>query len=127
LQEFSMSLRLRLAGMSVLVGLTFAYAAGAQTTSPNLKSLHDALHLTSSQESAWNSYQGSVMQPQAQQRRRAAAMLFPTLTAPRRIDLVEAEMMHEGVSGFAARTRSKLLNLEHVDQVQLLPAEPDML
>lgn len=122
-------LRLRLAGLSVLAGLAFASAAGAQTT-PNLKSLHDALHLTSSQEPAWTAYQASVMQPQAQQRRRAAALLFPNLTAPRRVDLVEAEMQQDLADlrrqGAALKTFYVALTpaQQRVFDAQTLPPQP---
>ena len=89
-----MSLRKCLTGLGLCVGLSFASAAWAQ--GPNLTALHDALHLAAGQEAAWSAYKASVAPPaQAQQRRRAAAMLFPTLTAPRRIDLVEAEMQQD--------------------------------
>lgn len=89
-----MPLRKRLIGLGLCAGLAVASAASGQT--PNLTTLHDALHLSASQEGAWNTYKASVSPAaQAQQRRRAAAMLFPTLTAPRRIDLVEAEMRQD--------------------------------
>ena len=89
-----MPLRKRLIGLGLCAGLAFASTASGQA--PNLTALHDALHLSASQEGAWSTYKASVSPPtQAQQRRRAAAMLFPTLTAPRRIDLVEAEMRQD--------------------------------
>ncbi len=72
---------------------TLALATTAQAQPPNLSALHDALHLTAEQEAGWNAYKASVSAPsQDQQRRRSAAMMFPTLTAPRRMDLIEAEM-----------------------------------
>jgi hypothetical protein len=83
---------------SVLAALTFAFAlAGAATAAPpSLGALHDALHLTAGQEAAWSAYQALIPPPaQARARHQAAAMLFPTLTAPRRIDLVEAEMQQD--------------------------------
>jgi hypothetical protein len=93
--DFSMLFRKRLIGFGLFTGLAFAAAAQAQQA-PNLNTLHDALHLKAGQESAWATYKASVApSPQAQQRRRAAAMLFPTITAPRRIDLVQAEMQQD--------------------------------
>jgi hypothetical protein len=86
-----MPLRQCLIGLGVCAGLAFASSAWGQP--PNLGALHDALHLTSSQEAAWGAYQASVSAPAtAEQRHRAAAELFPKLSAPRRIDLVEADM-----------------------------------
>ena len=90
-----MPFRKRLIGFGLFAGLAAAAAAQAQQP-PNLNTLHDALHLRIGQESAWAAYKASVApSPQAQQRRRAAAMLFPTITAPRRIDLVQAEMQRD--------------------------------
>ena len=82
------------AAIAALTALALAGAANAQP--PNLNALHDALHLTPAQEPAWTAYKAAVAPPaDAQQRRRSAATLFPTLTAPRRIDLVEAEMQRD--------------------------------
>jgi hypothetical protein len=80
--------------LALVAGLALGAPAQAQTT--NLRALHDALHLTPDEEPAWNDYQ-AVASPsaQAQQRRHSAAQLFPGLTAPRRIDLVEAEMQQD--------------------------------
>ena len=90
-----MLLRKSVFGLGFVIGLALAGAAAAQQ-GPNLTALHDALHLTASQESAWSAYKASVApQAGADQRRRAAARLFPTLPAPRRIDLVEAEMRQD--------------------------------
>ena len=89
-----MLFRKPLIGLALCASLALAGAAQAQP--PNLTALHDALHLSAAQEAAWSAYKQSVAAPEgAQQRRRAAAMLFPTLTAPRRIDLVEAEMQQD--------------------------------
>jgi protein CpxP len=71
--------------------LALAGAAHAQT--PDLSSLHDALHLTAAQESAWRSYTHAINpDPQAEARHRQAGLLLPTLTTPRRVDLIDAEM-----------------------------------
>jgi hypothetical protein len=89
-----MSFRTISMNIALVAGLALAGAAQAQTT--NLKALHDALHLTADQEPAWNDYKATATaSPQAQQRRRSAAQLFPTLTAPRRMDLVEAAMQQD--------------------------------
>ena len=91
-----MPFRKRLIGFGLFAGLAVAAAAAQAQQPPNLNALHDALHLRIGQESAWAAYKASVApSPQAQQRRRAAAMLFPTITAPRRIDLVQAEMQRD--------------------------------
>jgi hypothetical protein len=90
-----MPLRKSLAGLGLLAGLALAVPAWAQQQ-PNLTALHNALHLTAEQEGAWSAYKAAVVPSQsAQNRRRAAAQLFPTLPAPRRIDLVEAEMQQD--------------------------------
>jgi hypothetical protein len=91
-----MLFRKPLLGFGVLAALALASGAKAQQQPPNLTALHDALHLTAAQESAWSAYKASVIPPAgAQARRQAAAELFPTLPAPRRIDLVEAEMQQD--------------------------------
>ncbi|HEX4179297.1 MAG TPA: Spy/CpxP family protein refolding chaperone [Caulobacteraceae bacterium] len=85
----------RRAGVALAAGVLFATTASAQQQ-PDLTTLHDALHLTASQEGAWAAYKATVVPAASSQaRRQAAAQLFPTLPAPRRIDLVEAEMQEE--------------------------------
>ena len=55
--------------------------------------LHSALALTPDQEPAWQAYQQALApNATAQGRHRSAEMLMPTLTTPRRIDLIEANM-----------------------------------
>ncbi len=75
------------------MALTLALATGAaaqQRTANNVE-LHDALRLTPVQEDAWRAYQAAITpDPQAQQRHRAADMLLPQLTTPRRVALIEA-------------------------------------
>jgi len=89
-----MAIRTSLTGLGLCAALALATTAHAQ--SPNLPVLHDALHLSAAQEAGWNAYKASVSIPeQAQQRRRSAASLFATLTAPRRMDLIEAEMQQD--------------------------------
>ena len=87
-------IRSRLIALGFAAGLAFTTAAQAEA--PNLNALRNALHLTPSQQDAWTAYAASIATPAAaQQRRRAAADLFPTLPAPRRFDLMEAEMRQE--------------------------------
>ena len=89
-----MPFRVNRAMLGLAASLVLATAAWSQPS--NLIALHDALHLGADQEPGWNAYAASVATPPGtRQRRRAAAMLFPTLTAPRRIDLVEAEMRED--------------------------------
>jgi hypothetical protein len=57
------------------------------------QSLHDSLHLTVAQEDAWRTYRrASAPDPGAASRHQAAMMMFPSLTTPRRVDLIAAEM-----------------------------------
>ncbi|HZV08192.1 MAG TPA: Spy/CpxP family protein refolding chaperone, partial [Novosphingobium sp.] len=61
-----------------------------------MRALHEALHLSAQQEPAWQAYRARALQAsQAQGRQQAAARLLPTLDAPHRMDLVEAEMRAE--------------------------------
>jgi periplasmic protein CpxP/Spy len=131
--EFAMPLRKRLIGLGLFAGLAFATAAQSQgQQAPNLSALHDALHLKAGQESAWSAYKASVSpSPAAQQRRRAAAMLFPTISAPRRIDLVTAAMQGDlddlRRQGDALKTFYATLSPEqqHVFDAQTLPPPAD--
>jgi hypothetical protein len=75
----------------VLVCLTLAGAAAADPMSPD--ELHSSLHLTPAQEPAWRAYQAAISpDPAARTRQQATQMLLPTLTTPRRIDLLDAQM-----------------------------------
>jgi len=75
----------------VLACLSVAGAAAAAPTSPD--ELHSTLHLTPTQEPAWRAYQAAISpDPAARTRQQATQMLLPTLTTPRRIDLLNAEM-----------------------------------
>lgn len=70
-----------------------ARAAEPPAVSAELIRLHDDLHLTPAQESAWMDYARAIApNPELQARRRAADALFPTLPTPRRIALIEATM-----------------------------------
>jgi hypothetical protein len=71
-------------------------ANGSASGSSQIDQLHQALHLQPMQESAWQLYRSAADVPdKAQARRRSASGLFRTLDAPRRMDLVEAEMRQE--------------------------------
>ena len=92
------------AGLALIVSAGPALAQTVGLTP--IEQLHQALHLTPSQETAWQLYRSASDVPdKAQSRRRAASTLFRTLDAPRRMDLVEAEM------------RQELTDLEHQSQV----------
>jgi hypothetical protein len=80
-----------LSGLCLSLALTsVAFAQGAPS---RLTQLHDDLHLTPQQESAWNDYAAAVApDPQAQARRRATQQMLPQLTTPRRIALIDAAM-----------------------------------
>ncbi|HEX3916032.1 MAG TPA: Spy/CpxP family protein refolding chaperone [Caulobacteraceae bacterium] len=67
--------------------LMLAGAAHAQR-SPDLQDIHDALHLSPTQEGAWQVFAAaSAPDPQQQARQRSAEQLMPTLRAPQRVDL----------------------------------------
>jgi len=74
-----------------LACMAVAGSAAADPMSPD--ELHASLHLSPDQESAWRTYQAAISpDPAARSRQRATQMLLPTLTTPRRIDLLDAEM-----------------------------------
>ncbi len=85
---------IRLLAMS---GLFFAaMAATAQAQPSGGQTLHDALHLAPTQDPAWKAFQAATLpDPDQAARRRAAAEMMPTLTAPRRVDLTIAEMQSD--------------------------------
>jgi len=74
-----------------------AQPAAAQTIGATpIDALHAALHLSPAQDLAWKVYRAQAAAPaRAEQRRRAAAQIFPSLGAPQRMDLVLAEMKAE--------------------------------
>ena len=82
------------------LSLALATAGGAVAQQPSNRSrqaelvrLHDALHLTASQEAAWSRYAAAVApSPQVDARRRAAEELMPTLPTPRRIALMQSTL-----------------------------------
>ena len=68
-------------------------ALPAWSQTPQLNMLHDDLHLTAQQEEPWRKFQlATQIDPQEVAKRRNAAELMPTLTAPRRVDLSIAAM-----------------------------------
>lgn len=80
--------------------LVLLMAASARSAdlpvSPELIRLHDDLHLTSGQESAWTDYLRAIApDPQAQARHRATQELLPVVPTPRRIALIEATMTQD--------------------------------
>jgi hypothetical protein len=78
--------------LAAILLLTAALPAHAQQA-PDFSGLHDALHLTAAQEDGWRAYRAAITpDPSAEARHRAAAMMMTTLTTPRRIDLINAEM-----------------------------------
>jgi hypothetical protein len=101
LGDFTMRKRLVAAGAGVMIVFMSAQAEAQQfgaLGAPNaqFESLHQALRLAPTQESAWLLYRSASDIPeQAQARRRAASNLFRTLDSPHRMDLVEAEMQQE--------------------------------
>jgi hypothetical protein len=81
-----MASALALAGSVLAVPPAFAQ-------NPDFSSLHTALHLSAAQEPAWRAYVSSIApDPQAEARRRSAEMMISHLPAPRRVDLINAEM-----------------------------------
>ncbi len=82
-----------------LVTLDLGGVARAQSASPDLAALHDALHLTVQQEDGWRAYRAAITpDPQADARHRQAAMMLATLPTPRRVDLIEAEMQEDAAT-----------------------------
>ncbi len=76
------------------LGLAIAGAAHAQgdySAAQSLKHLHDALHLTPAQQTAWAVFAAAnAPDPQEQAREEAAQKMIPTLRAPQRVDLTIA-------------------------------------
>ncbi len=58
--------------------------------------LHDDLHLSGAQESAWRQYTLAMSRgAEAQSRRQATQQLMPTLPTPRRLALLDATMSED--------------------------------
>ena len=76
------------------IALSLALAAGpAAQQQPDLAALHNALHLTSTQEVAWKTFAAaSAPDPNQSARDRTAEQMLPGLTAPQRVDLSIAVM-----------------------------------
>ncbi len=68
-------------------------APQASSQQAEVSRLHDALHLSASQEEAWRRYAAAIApNPQIDARRRAAEELMPTLPTPRRVALMASTM-----------------------------------
>jgi len=95
LSAFTLGL-LAVAAAPIAAGAQSPGAAQAQSASAaqiNVQTLHDSLHLTVAQEDAWRAYRrASAPDAEAASRHRSAMMMMPSLTTPRRIDLIAAEM-----------------------------------
>jgi len=75
------------------LGLAAALAGGVHAQTAQLSSLHDALHLTAAQEDGWRAYVAAISpDPSADARHRETARMMPTLSTPRRVDLINAEV-----------------------------------
>lgn len=86
-----MNLRSISCGVAALAVLAASGAARAQSS--DIQGLHDALHLSAAQESAWRAYrQDTAPDPGAEARHQSAQQMLASLNTPRRIDLVTAEM-----------------------------------
>lgn len=84
-----------LAALISVPSAAFAQPA-PQSAQSELEELHQALRLAPQQEGAWAAYRSASDAPmQAEGRRQAAAAMFRNLDAPRRLDLVQAEMEAE--------------------------------
>jgi hypothetical protein len=85
----------------VMSGPTFAqqgpgFSQGSSSPEAAMKNLHDALHLSAQQEPAWQAYSTQMAATdQARVRQQAGARMMPSLDAPHRMDLIEAEMRQE--------------------------------
>jgi hypothetical protein len=78
------------------LGLTLPAVATAQQASPILSKLHDDLHLTADQDTAWRQYAKAVNdEGQMQARREAAQIMLPQLTTPRRLALMKSALTDE--------------------------------
>ena len=78
----------RLLSISALSVFLFAAAAHAQTASPQLQQLHDALNLRPDQDAAWRDYvRSTAVNPQEMAQRRDGSQRMAGLTAPERVDL----------------------------------------
>ncbi len=104
----------------------------AEQDGPDLQGLHDALRLSPAQEGDWRAYIAAISpDPGAEARHRSAAMMMTTLSTPRRIDLMSAQMdedmaamrrQGEAVKAFYARLTP---DQQHTfDARTLPPAEP---
>jgi hypothetical protein len=95
-------LRALLSGLCLSLSLSLALAVAAQAqgqaqdASSTLTRLHEELHLTSNQETAWRQYQTAMAGgAQAQARRQATERMLPQLQTPRRLALLDAAMSQD--------------------------------
>jgi protein CpxP len=105
----------RILGFSSVAAIILISAAYSQT--PEIQRLHDALHLTSQQENAWHTFQTATqISPEEALRRRRAAEMMPSLSAPQRVDLSVAAMQADLQSfqrrGIALKTFYAILTPE---------------
>jgi hypothetical protein len=83
-------------GLALCAGAMVSPAWGQVVGAMPIETLHQDLHLNPQQETAWKAYRDEASVPEkAQERRRAASSMFPNLTAPHRMDLIEAELRQE--------------------------------
>ncbi len=82
-----------LAAAAIALSLALAAGPALAQQQPDLAALHDALHLTSTQEVAWKTFAAaSAPDPNQSARDRTAEQMLPGLTAPQRVDLSIAVM-----------------------------------
>ncbi len=78
---------------TLCASLALASGAVAQTAAGDTTQLHDALHLSSGQESAWKAYTAAIApNPAADARQQMTQQMLAKLTTPRRIALLNADM-----------------------------------
>ena len=89
------------------IALCLAACLGANAHAQSASSLlHDALHLTAVQETAWRSYQAAISDdPEASAQARQTAMLLPRLPTPRRLALIRAQMQAD-IAAFDRRAEA---------------------
>jgi hypothetical protein len=70
--------------------------AQGDDNAPAIELMHKALSLNDTQEAAWKLYRAQALAPEAAQTRRMeAAKMFPKLSSPQRMELVESEVKQE--------------------------------
>jgi hypothetical protein len=90
-----------MAALSLSLGLSLATISGAHAQQGpagpvGLGDLHDALHLTASQEAGWRAYVAAVTPTrEMQSRQQATEQMLPQLPTPRRLALIQASMAQD--------------------------------